>query len=447
MTTLEYAHPAETEPQEFLGAAQSLDDLAVAYQAVRAWSLTLCAPLSTEDYVIQSMPDASPAKWHLAHTSWFFEKFLLEPNLPAYRSPHPQYDYLFNSYYNSLGERHCRPKRGLISRPTVEETYTYRSHVDRAMLELLAAPHEREKIAELTSLVELGLNHEQQHQELLVTDLKHMFSENVFAPVYREWPASLDKSYTTEASSMQWRQVEGGLREIGFAGDAGEFCFDNETPRHPEYVAPFAIGSRLVTNREYLQFMESGGYEAPEYWLSEGWGVSQERGWTAPMYWYKLNGEWMYYTLHGLIPIRWDEPVCHVSLFEADAYAHWAGARLPTEAEWEVASDEVSLHGQYAESELFHPLADGVSQPASGELTQMMGTLWQWTRSQYNPYPGYHQAEGALGEYNGKFMCNQFVLRGGSCATPETHIRKTYRNFFPPDARWQFMGIRLAKDV
>ena len=443
MTTLEYAPTIQAQPFQLTSSSPALDVLADAYRAVRAWSLTLCAPLSTEDYVIQSMPDASPAKWHLAHTSWFFEKFLLEPNLPAYRSPHPQYDYLFNSYYNSLGERHCRPKRGLISRPTVEETYAYRSHVDRAMLELLDSPHSEKKIAELTSLVELGLNHEQQHQELLVTDLKHMFSENVFAPVYREWPESLPGN-SGDAPEMQWHPFEGGLSNIGFAGATSEFCFDNETPRHPEYVAPFAIGSRLVTNREYLQFMEAGGYQAPEYWLSEGWGVSQAREWVAPMYWYKLNGAWMYFTLHGLIPIRWDEPVCHVSLFEADAYAHWAGARLPTESEWEVASETVTLKGQYAESELFHPVA---AEAHGGEISQMMGTLWQWTRSQYNPYPGYHQAEGALGEYNGKFMCNQFVLRGGSCATPETHIRKTYRNFFPPDARWQFMGIRLAKNV
>ncbi len=409
------------------------------YQAVRAQSEAICAPLEPEDYVVQSQADCSPAKWHLAHTSWFFETFLLKPYQSDYQSPHPQYDYLFNSYYNSIGERHCRPKRGLVSRPTVTDVYAYRGHVD-AHMRLLLETISEDTLAELTPLMELGLNHEQQHQELMVTDLKNLFHENPLCPVYQApLPASPVRSPL--AQETNWVKFDAGLRSIGFAGEG--FSFDNEGPRHPEYVPGFYLATRLVTNREWLAFMEDGGYQKPEHWLSEGWATVQAQQWHAPLYWWRKRGtEWHEFTLGGMLPLDLDAPVCHVSLFEADAYASWAGARLPTEAEWEVASESAALTGPFLDSGNFHP-SHATAQPG---LTQMFGDLWQWTRSQYSPYPGYKTLPGALGEYNGKFMCNQFVLRGGSCATPQTHIRRTYRNFFSPDARWQFSGLRLAKD-
>ncbi len=411
------------------------------YQAVRAFSEKICEPLLPEDYVIQSMPDVSPTKWHLAHTSWFFETFLLKPHLAEYHSLHPQYDFLFNSYYNTIGERHCRPKRGLLSRPTVEDTYAYRAYVDRHMETLLTDASE-ETLQTLEPLVTIGLHHEQQHQELMVTDIKHVFFENPLCPVYRPRrdipPAA--------PPPMEWMAFTEGVREIGWAGPG--FAFDNETPRHKEYAPAFALGSRLVTNREYLAFMDDGGYARPEFWLSEGWNVAQANNWQAPFYWWeKRPGEWQAITLAGMQPVGWDEPVCHVSLFEADAYAHWAGARLATEAEWEIASEGVPLCGTFADSGRFHPAPLTPAEAEPGTLQQMYGDVWQWTRSQYTPYPGYAPPPGALGEYNGKFMCNQFVLRGGSCATSHSHMRPTYRNFFPPDARWQFTGIRLAKDI
>lgn len=410
------------------------------YQAVRAQSEAICAPLEPEDYVVQSMDDCSPAKWHLAHTSWFFETFLLKPYLDNYQSPHPQYDYLFNSYYNSVGERHCRPKRGLVSRPTVTDVYAYRGHVDSHMCLLLEALGE-DKLAEIAPLLELGLNHEQQHQELMVTDLKHLFHENPLCPVYQD-PGPAKPAPARTPQQAQWITFSEGLRPIGYEGQG--FFFDNEGPRHPEWVPGFQLASRLVTNREWLAFMDDGGYHKPEYWLSEGWAAVQAQGWQAPLYWWQKRGAvWHEFTLGGMLPLDLDLPVCHVSLFEADAYAAWAGARLPTETEWEAASETVPVAGSFLDSRNFHPSPTS----AHNGLAQMFGDLWQWTRSQYSPYPGYKTLPGALGEYNGKFMCNQFVLRGGSCATPQTHIRRTYRNFFPPDARWQFSGLRLAKDL
>ncbi len=409
------------------------------YQAVRAQSEAICRPLEPEDYVVQSMPDCSPAKWHLAHTSWFFETFLLKPYQDGYQSPHPQYDYLFNSYYNSIGERHCRPKRGLVSRPTVTDVYAYRGHVDAHMRLLLETLGE-DKMAEIVPLLELGLNHEQQHQELMVTDLKHLFHENPLCPVYQASEQPTD-ALAARVQDAQWITFDAGLRAIGFSGEG--FFFDNEGPRHPEWVPGFQLATRLVTNREWLAFMEDGGYQKPELWLSEGWATSQAQNWQAPLYWWQKRGtDWHEFTLGGMRPLALDEPVCHVSLFEADAYAAWAGARLPTEAEWEAASESVPLVGPFLDSQRFHPSPA----PDQDGLAQMFGDVWQWTRSQYSPYPGYKTLPGALGEYNGKFMCNQFVLRGGSCATPQTHIRRTYRNFFSPDARWQFSGLRLAKD-
>ena len=410
------------------------------YRTVRAFSEKIAAPLVPEDYVVQSMPDVSPTKWHLAHTSWFFETFLLKTHLPGYQSIHPQYDFLFNSYYNAVGERHCRVARGLISRPTVDETYTYRAYVDSHMARLLEGA-EGELAQTLEPLLTLGLHHEQQHQELMVTDLKYNFFENPLCPVYspRRDPSA------AAPPPVEWIKFEEGVREIGW--DGGGFSFDNEGPRHKEYVAAFALGSRLVTNGEYLQFVEAGGYEKPEYWLSEGWGTVQSKSWTGPLCWWNKRGEWLEFTLAGMAPLNLDAPVCHVSLFEADAYARWAGARLATEAEWETASATVPLCGNLADSGRFHPVALSPADAEPGQLHQMFGDVWEWTRSQYTPYPGYAAAEGALGEYNGKFMCNQFVLRGGSCATSHSHMRPTYRNFFPPDARWQFTGIRLAKDI
>jgi len=415
------------------------------YRAVRAFSEKICQPLVPEDYVVQSMPDVSPAKWHLAHTSWFFETFLLKPHLLGYQPLHPQYDFLFNSYYNAIGERHCRVRRGVLSRPTVDETYAYRAYVDEHMAWLLEEA-DAEKMAALEPLVTLGLHHEQQHQELMVTDIKHVFFENPLCPVYRprrDPPA-------TSVPAQEWIEFAEGVREIGW-GEAG-FAFDNEMPRHKEYVPAFALGSRLVTNGEYLEFIGDGGYDKPEFWLSEGWSVVGKQGWRSPLCWWDRKGPkfdlgWQEFTLAGMAALNPNAPVCHVSLFEADAYARWAGARLATEAEWEVASESVALCGSFANSGRFHPVPLDATDAEPGVLQQMFGEVWQWTRSQYTPYPGYAPPPGALGEYNGKFMCNQFVLRGGSCATSHSHMRPTYRNFFPPEARWQFTGIRLAKDL
>jgi len=430
---------AVSQPDE---ARPTLDaSLAARYQEVRCWSEELCEPLVAEDYVIQSMPDVSPTKWHLAHTSWFWETFLLKPSLPGYRELHPQYHFLFNSYYNSVGQRHCRPKRGLVSRPTVEETYHYRAWVDRHMLELLHGL-DADRLRELEPVILLGLHHEQQHQELMLTDIKHVFTENPLRPVYRERRSA---GQAPASVPLQWIDFAEGIHWIGHDGNG--FAFDNEGPRHREFVGAFQLASRLVTAGEYLAFIEDGGYTRPEFWLSEGWNTVQAQGWKAPFYWEKHDGDWSMMTLSGMRPVAEDEPICHVSYFEADAYAQWAGAHLPTEAEWEVAATSVAIDGNFVENRHFHPVPASPLAGESSALTQMFGDVWEWTRSSYSPYPGYVPAEGALGEYNGKFMCNQYVLRGGSCATSRSHIRRTYRNFFPPDACWQFTGIRLAKDL
>lgn len=410
------------------------------YKKVRQFTHTLAEPLEIEDYVVQSMPDVSPTKWHLAHTSWFFETFVLSKALTEYKSPNPQYAYLFNSYYVQAGERHYRPKRGLISRPTVEETYNYRNHVDESMLQFMENA-DREEWMELGPVIEIGIHHEQQHQELIVTDIKHVLSENPLHPKY------IDNKKSGKASEnpkeLSWIGFEEGLFDIGNQG--GGFGYDNEFPEHKVYLAPYMLASRLITNAEYIEFMEDGGYETPEIWLSEGWATVEENNWKAPLYWKKHNGEWMQFTLSGLRPVEPDEPVTHVSYFEADAFARWAGSRLPTESEWEVAASNLEIEGNFADNLNFHPIGlDAGSN--GGVLKQMYGDVWEWTQSSYSAYPGYKTPPGALGEYNGKFMCNQMVLRGGSCATSKSHIRKTYRNFFPTNARWQFMGIRLAKD-
>jgi ergothioneine biosynthesis protein EgtB len=412
--------------------------LAHQYEAVRHFSETLCEPLVTEDYVIQTMPDVSPTKWHLAHTSWFFETFVLTPWARGYTPIDPAYKYLFNSYYNAVGDPFPRPHRGTLSRPTVEDVLAYRRHVDEHMAALL----ERGEAAtgtELAELITIGLHHEQQHQELMLTDIKHVLSCNPLKPPYRErTPAP-----SPRVPKMEWKTYPEGLYEIGH-GDEKSFAYDNERPRHRVFLEAFRIGSRLVTCGEYLEFMRDGGYERPEYWLSDGWAAAQERRWKAPLYWEKKDDTWWHYTLGGMMPVDPNEPVCHVSLYEADAFARWAGLRLPTEAEWEVAAASVSDSGHFAEDGVFHPQPVDAGRQGRAPR-QMLGDAWEWTASAYLPYPGFEAASGALGEYNGKFMCNQMVLRGGSCATPRTHIRRTYRNFFQPEKRWQFTGIRLAR--
>ena len=381
------------------------------------------------------MDDASPVKWHLAHTTWFFETFILERWQPQYRPFHPDFRVLFNSYYQTVGRQHPRPQRGLLSRPTLEEVLAYRRHVDRHLQELLSPGADHG--AELCASVELGLHHEQQHQELIVTDIKHMLSCNPLHPVYRE----RSESSAGESVALVWSSHAGGVHEIGHEGHG--FCFDNEEPRHRVIVEPFELASRLTTNGEFLEFIADGGYERPELWLSDAWSVLQARAWRAPLYWERQGAGWFAMTLAGLRRLRPDEPVCHVSYYEADAFARWAGARLPTEAEWEVATAGVPVTGNFAESGWLHP----TPAPQTEGPAQLFGDVWEWTQSPYVPYPGYRPPAGALGEYNGKFMCNQLVLRGGSCATPSSHIRATYRNFFPPEARWQFSGIRLARDA
>ena len=409
----------------------ALSSLRNDYRRVRSQTESLCAPLASEDYVIQSMPDVSPPKWHLAHTTWFFETFLLRPYAAGYVPFHPQYEALFNSYYETLGTPFPRAHRGLLSRPTAAEIYRYRAHVDAAMERLLA---DGERDDALRARLVLGLHHEQQHQELLLTDIKHILSLNPLAAAYRAGVPTA----AAAVEPLQWISYRGGIHEIGHTGSG--FAFDNETPRHRVYQYDFVFGSRLVTNGEYLAFIADGGYEQPSLWLSDGWHEAHAHGWRAPLYWEQRDGEWWYYTLAGARRVVPEEPVCHVSYYEADAYARWAGRRLPTEAEWEIAAADVAVDGNFCESGRYHPAALA---PARAPA-QLYGDVWEWTASDYAPYPGFRAPDGALGEYNGKFMCNQRVLRGGSCASPRSHLRASYRNFFYPNARWQFAGIRLA---
>jgi ergothioneine biosynthesis protein EgtB len=406
------------------------------YLSVRQQTENLCRPLKTEDYVIQSMPDVSPAKWHLGHTTWFFETFLLQKYQRGYKPYHETYGYLFNSYYETIGERWARSNRGLLSRPTVEEVYAYRASVDERMKELMET---NALDSNFHFLLELGLNHEQQHEELLVTDVKNVLALNPLKPVYQ--PQIVRPREDT--ATNRWLHFAGGLLEIGFAGT--EFSFDNERPRHRVWLNDFSLQNRLVTNGEYLQFIEDGGYSDFRHWLSDGWAFVQQEGWKSPMYWENQDGVWHIMTLSGLRPLDPSEPVCHVSYYEADAYAKWTGKRLPSEAEWEHAAGTVENQvdsGNFVENGYFHPVS---ASPATS-LVQMFGDVWEWTQSAYLPYPGFQPEPGAVGEYNGKFMSDQMVLRGGSCATPRNHIRKTYRNFFQCDKRWQFTGIRLASD-
>jgi ergothioneine biosynthesis protein EgtB len=412
----------------------------------------MCGGLEPEDYVVQSIPDVSPTKWHLAHTTWFFETFILKKFVPGYQSEIPEYAYLFNSYYNAAGDMHRRDLRGLISRPTVKEAQRYRASIDSHIDDLLSDADEK-VLDEIEPIVVLGIHHEQQHQELLITDIKHVFAQNPLHPVFRASRArhSAEERAATERRPCRFIDFDEAIAEIGHDGRG--FSYDNEGPRHRVLLLRSSLASRLVTNGEYMAFIEDSGYARAEFWLSLGWMTVKEQGWEAPLYWSKRNGAWWNFTLSGFRPVDESEPVTHVSYFEADAYANWAGARLPTEFEWERAALDCPIEGNFVENELFHPaplaVASAVSadkQARDGRLHQMFGDVWEWTRSAYSPYPGYRAAPGALGEYNGKFMCNQYVLRGGSCATSRSHIRPTYRNFFQPEKRWQFTGIRLARD-
>ncbi len=434
------------------------------YRDVRDFSKLLTRDLEPEDCVVQSMPDVSPTKWHLAHTSWFFETFVLKKFLAGYVSAIPEYAFLFNSYYNAAGSMHRRDLRGLISRPTVTESFRYRENIDRCIEELVSSASD-ELLDEIEPVLTLGLHHEQQHQELLLTDIKHVLAQNPLHPVFRKAAADVSPA----PPPIGFIDFDETIVSVGHRGRS--FSYDNEGPQHRALVPAFSLASRLVTCGEYIEFIEENGYGQPEFWLSLGWITVNEQRWEAPLYWEKRDGEWWHFTLSGFRRVDSHEPVTHVSYFEADAFANWSGARLPTEFEWERAAQNEPMEGNFVESERFHPASASVilsradregshdqlniapskvrslaSARDDRKLWQLFGDAWEWTRSSYSPYPGYRAAPGALGEYNGKFMCNQYVLRGGSCATSRSHIRRTYRNFFQPEKRWQFTGIRLARD-
>jgi ergothioneine biosynthesis protein EgtB len=452
--------PASTE-----SPSSPADALLARFHEIRDFTTSLCRDLAPEDCVVQSMPDVSPTKWHLSHTTWFFETFILKKWLPGYQPEIPEYAFLFNSYYNAAGDMHRRDLRGLISRPTVAEAMRYRAGIDDKIDNLISGVDEN-LLREIEPILILGINHEQQHQELLVTDIKHVFAQNPLYPVFREPDVALASSQSPIGKTSMPRQfVDFDEATIEIGHDGKGFSYDNEGPRHRALIPAFSLADRLVTNGEYLEFIEDTGYSRAQFWLSLGWMTVNEQRWQAPLYWIKRDGAWWNFTLSGFRPVDENEPVTHISYFEADAYANWAGGRLPTEFEWERAAADLPIDGNFVESETFHPLPacghagsktrDGDGLPSgraaregagSTSLQQMFGDVWEWTRSAYSPYPGYRAEPGALGEYNGKFMCNQYVLRGGSCATSRAHIRKTYRNFFQPEKRWQFNGIRLARD-
>jgi ergothioneine biosynthesis protein EgtB len=441
------ADPVAAERPHLRPGSGRAEPLLARFHQIRDFTNALCAGLEPEDCVVQSIPDVSPTKWHLAHTTWFLETFILKKFSPGYRSEIPQYAYLFNSYYNAAGNMHRRDLRGLISRPTVREAKLYRASIDSHVDSLLSQADEK-LLDQIEPILILGFHHEQQHQELLVTDIKHVFAQNPLFPVFREAKTearSLTKP-ASQSSPLHFLDFEETIVAIGHDGRG--FSYDNEGPRHRALVPAFSLATRPVTNGEYMAFIEDNGYARPEFWLSLGWMTVNESGsggWQAPLYWTKHEGTWWNFTLSGFRPVDESEPVTHVSYFEADAYSNWAGARLPTEFEWERAALDCPIEGNFVDNENFHPHALSNS-GNNKDLHQMFGDVWEWTRSAYSPYPGYRAAPGALGEYNGKFMCNQYVLRGGSCATSRSHIRRTYRNFFQPEKRWQFTGIRLARD-
>ena len=471
--TLEETPAAQTRSAPSSRHAQLLSR----FHEVRSFTDALCHDLAPEDCVVQSMPDVSPTKWHLAHTTWFFETFILKKWIAGYRSENEQYAYLFNSYYNAAGDMHRRDLRGLISRPTVEETHRYRSAID-THIDNLVSDADPNVLVEIEPILILGIHHEQQHQELLITDIKHVFAQNPLHPVFRGRARPPGAPQPDGSASRPCQFIDFDEATIDIGHDGNGFSYDNEGPRHRALILPFALANRPVTNGEYIAFIEDNGYTRSEFWLSLGWMTVNEQRWQGPLYWSKHDGIWWNFTLSGFRPVDRNEPVTHISYFEADAFANWSGARLPTEFEWERASATIDIEGNFVESEMFHPLpslphsaraslpagesgaprADfavqsspagrgGREAPGEGQLYQMYGDVWEWTRSSYSPYPGYRAEPGALGEYNGKFMCNQYVLRGGSCATSRTHIRRTYRNFFQPEKRWQFTGIRLARDL
>lgn len=402
---------------------------------VREASESICKPLEVEDYGIQTMPDVSPPKWHLAHTAWFFETFILKIFVKNYQPYHPKYEHLFNSYYEQVGSYHPRPERGLLSRPTVKEIYAYRHYIDQQMADLLNQEG-HEDFEEILRRTEIGLHHEQQHQELLLTDIKHIFAYNPLRPAY----TNLEVPDKCPAPDLYWHEQPAGIYQIGHTGDG--FSFDNEMPSHKVYLEPYRIASRLTTNEEFLAFVTAGGYQNPAYWLSDGWKTVQTQHWQHPLYWYQDNQSWYEMTLAGPRLLDLQAPVSHVSFYEAIAYANWQQKRLATEMEWELVARQLEIQGNFRDQGYLQPVATGQS-----GLTQFFGDVWEWTQSSYAPYPGYRAASGALGEYNGKFMSSQFVLRGGSCVTPENHIRASYRNFFYPGDRWQCTGIRLAETI
>jgi ergothioneine biosynthesis protein EgtB len=405
------------------------------YRQVRAATVALALPLSDADATVQSMPDASPAKWHLAHTTWFFESMVLTADSPSYKAFDERFNFLFNSYYESVGARQPRPLRGLLTRPTLAEVLAYRDYVDSRIAQLL----QRAPTESVLKVIELGCHHEQQHQELLLTDILHLFAQNPLRPAYRE---SVPLPVELIDRTQTYRTFPGGLVDIGHQGES--FAFDCEGPRHAVQIESYRLSDRLVTNAEWAEFIADGGYRNPLLWLSDGWAAVRSEGCSAPLYWEARDGEFWSMTLRGAQPIDPDAPVTHVSYFEADAFAAWAGRRLPTEAEWEAAAQSVAVAGNFVNSDRLRPRP---APPATGELRQMFGDVWEWTRSAFMPYPRFRPMAGALGEYNGKFMSGQFVLRGGSCVTPADHVRATYRNFFAPHARWQFSGLRLAEDA
>jgi ergothioneine biosynthesis protein EgtB len=435
------------ERSHFHPSSARVERLLARFHQVRNFTNALCAGLEPEDYVVQSMSDVSPTKWHLAHTTWFFEMFILKKFVTGYRPEIPEYAYLFNSYYNAAGDMHRRDLRGLISRPTVKEAQRYRESIDLHIDDLFSSADEK-LLDEIEPILVLGIHHEQQHQELLITDIKHVFAQNPLYPVFRDGRARPPGAPKTPPAGLathpyQFIDFEQTVATIGHEGRG--FAYDNEGPRHQALVPAFSLASRPVTSGEYIAFIEDKGYQRPEFWLSLGWITVNEQRWEAPLYWTKRDGTWWNFTLSGFRPVDESEPVTHVSYFEADAYANWTGARLPTEFEWERAALDCPIEGNFVEGQNFHPRSLLASEHDQ-HLHQMFGDVWEWTRSAYSPYPGYRAAPGALGEYNGKFMCNQYVLRGGSCATSLSHIRRTYRNFFQPEKRWQFTGIRLARD-
>lgn len=425
--------------------SRATESIAERYRRVRRQSELLCEPLLNDDFNVQAMAEVSPPKWHLAHTSWFFETFVLKPFCPRYQPYHPQYEQLFNSYYNGVGTPFPRAQRGLLARPCVAEVFSYRAAIDQQIQALLGREHPQRD--EVRRRVALGLQHEQQHQELLLTDIKYNFSCNPLAPVYLPPPLEPQRSV---AEPLDWCEFAGGIAALGAAAD-DEFCFDNELPRHRVLLAPYALANRPVSNGEYLAFIEDGGYQQPQWWLADGWNTVQRERWFAPLYWRNpiaadrvRDGEWSVFTLHGELALDPAAPVCHLSYYEADAYARWVGARLPTEAEWECAAAKVVVDGRFVNDGVLQP------RPACGEqqcLQQLYGDVWEWTASAYAPYPGFVALGGELGEYNGKFMCNQMVLRGGSCLSEREHLRASYRNFFYPWDRWQCAGLRLARSL